>query len=624
MEALDAEELRAMLPFLTVSYPPPSGVLAQELAPFQTALTPWLYVVVGLTAVAAVLLVWRRHPAWAALCAAAAFLTVSVLCNFNRDRREGWEEDEYARLATLRADELYYYIPDPGRVRLAACGNDNLAADAMYFRSLFFIYQTSNARGSGELIYHMYDVMQSLNPRWKEPQLTGPVLVSALAGGNAAMRDDRIELARKLLLRSQKQFPHDFRFLDLEANLYWTAAASPAEEKNYSRRLVEIYAEILDRFKPYYTLHPEAIPYLEYAPRPVRRAIAAAAAVWWNRRFPHSTLTQAQMDEQLTAADRADLAKYWEGLEHPGDESGGSVATALQFATSIWKKYCRGRTELRANLLMSLDAPDDRQELFTRAVALDRALEADLENPLLDQRERPEKLLQFLRWTDVARRTACELQVAAFLKKYDRLPTQAEFNRLAWEINRRLSPPALPEKPPSPVPPPEDPFGWAYGYAPGADGRSFAVRSRFDEVYQTDLKASRLLTLIDMTAADAGQRPTDLDEVHRFLIKRYPHGQVVPAPILDSFGPERDTVDAPCGGRFELRQGRLYVPADVKLFWKLRGALVKLTFDELLDRIAPYAPPLAPDKAAGSGTPAGSPGAQPPRAPQTGQVLPYS
>ncbi|HTL53969.1 MAG TPA: hypothetical protein VL860_15455 [Planctomycetota bacterium] len=565
--------------------PSPTGGLAQDLAPFQAALTPWLWAGSALALVGAGLLIARGKSTVAGFSFILACLCAAVACNLARDARVGWEEDAYRRVAALPADELVTYIPEPHRVRLAACGNDNLAADAMWFRSLFFIYETSDARGSGEMIYHMYDVMQDLNPTWKEPQLLGPVLVSALSGENRQMQDNRIALARRLLEKSQQQFPRDYRFYDLEANLYWSSTADLETAQANARAMIQLYQQIFDRYDSIYALHPEQNPILEYVRPPIRAQIAAAAAEWWDARFAGQSLTPDEQDARITDADKQALKAHWEKFRQ---SAGREVVMALDMAATQWQYYHSTRAELRAHLLMSLDSPDYRNELFSRAAAFCSVLLSELQNPTLNEQERPEKLLSFYRWDDVFRRVGYELEVEKFSISQRRLPTDAEFRQLAWQFHRSHGDPQM-GPPPAEPPAPHDPFGWPYRYIPATDGKHFTVHSRFDAVYKTNLKASRLLTLVDNARARLGHMPVNLQEVHESLLAQYPPGQTVPAPVLDSFGPDRDCVTAPCGGTFELQDGHLFAPADVQTWWKVRKEFNKLGFDAVFDKTRPYA-----------------------------------
>lgn len=571
----------------------PSSALARQLAPLQAGLSPWLWLGVGLAGLLAAFFARRRLPVAAALTAAAALLGLAMVLDIDRDRRVGWEQDRFQRLSTLRADELYYYLPDPSRVRLAACGNSNIAADFMYFRSLFFIYETTDTRGSGDLIYRMYDVIQDLNPRWKEPQLTGPVLVSALSGEDRQLRDNRIDQAGRLLRRSQTEFPDDFRFLDLEANLFWGAAADAAEDQRNARQMIDLYGRILERYPDFYRLHPDRNPFLEYATQPVRDRIAELAEAWWRPRFPRYDRLAPPPD--LSAADREVLVAYWQTQRAQADTG---VQTALAAAEAMWNNYRDSRRDLRDRLLMSLNAPDYRAELAERALAFCEVLAHELQNPLLDERDRPGKVLDYLRWTDVFRQAGYELQIDGFQRQFERLPTRAEFEQMAWRLQREPGDPS--ELPPMPQPPPSprDPCGWAYAYEIDSSGRQFRVRSHFAGVYRAALKANRLLTLLDQTRDRLGRAPTGLYEVQAYLKQKYPATGVLPPPILESFGADRDPVASPCGGRFDFKEGQLFVPADVQTWLTLKKVLDKRPFADLHRWTRPYAPPAPLDPAA--------------------------
>ena len=126
---------------------------------------------------------------WAACSAILALLGVAALLQARVDRHAP-ERNELAGIL---------YVPSGAFVKQTALGFDQAWADLLWIRTIGYYADQSTREGKFTYLYHMLDIVTTLDPRWLYPYLFGGVTLS--------LDLDRPDLANKLLRKAIPEHP---------------------------------------------------------------------------------------------------------------------------------------------------------------------------------------------------------------------------------------------------------------------------------------------------------------------------------------------------------------------------------------------------------------------------------
>ena len=128
----------------------------------------------------------RRWVAWSAI---LMLLGVAGLLQARVDRHAP-DRNELAGIL---------YIPSGTFVKQIALGFDQAWADLLWLRTIGYFADQTTRRGKFTYLYHMLDIITTLDPRWLYPYLFGGVTLS--------LDLDRPDLANKLLRKAIVEHP---------------------------------------------------------------------------------------------------------------------------------------------------------------------------------------------------------------------------------------------------------------------------------------------------------------------------------------------------------------------------------------------------------------------------------
>ena len=126
---------------------------------------------------------------WVASSAILALLGVAALLQARVDRHAPDGNDLAGVL----------YIPSSAFVKQTALGFDQAWADLLWVRTIGYYADQSTREGKFTYLYHMLDIVTTLDPRWLYPYLFGGVTLS--------LDLDRPDLANKLLRKAIPAHP---------------------------------------------------------------------------------------------------------------------------------------------------------------------------------------------------------------------------------------------------------------------------------------------------------------------------------------------------------------------------------------------------------------------------------
>ena len=126
----------------------------------------------------------------------AAVLLLLLLTGFIQTRVD-------RRMPAMEVPSQFLYVPSGTFLKQAALGYDQAWADLLWFRAIGYYADQVTEEGKFTYLYHMLDIITTLDPKWLYPHMFGGITLS--------LDLDRPDLANELLEKALVEHPDNWK-----------------------------------------------------------------------------------------------------------------------------------------------------------------------------------------------------------------------------------------------------------------------------------------------------------------------------------------------------------------------------------------------------------------------------
>ncbi|MDP3937504.1 MAG: hypothetical protein Q8R92_05135 [Deltaproteobacteria bacterium] len=120
------------------------------------------------------------------------------------------------------------YVPSGAFLKQSALGYEQAWADLLWFRTIGYYADQVTDKGKFDYLYHMLDIITTLDPKWLYPHLFGGITLS--------LELNRPDLANQLLEKALSEHPDDWKVPFLIGFNAYFGMGDPATAANYIER----------------------------------------------------------------------------------------------------------------------------------------------------------------------------------------------------------------------------------------------------------------------------------------------------------------------------------------------------------------------------------------------------
>ncbi len=132
------------------------------------------------------------------------------------------------RTPGMQVPSQLLYVPSGAFLKQTALGYEQAWADLLWFRTIGYYADQVTEKGKFEYLYHMLDIMTTLDPKWLYPHLFGGITLS--------LELNRPDLANTLLEKAFTEHPGEWKVPFLIGFNAYFGMGDPATAANYIER----------------------------------------------------------------------------------------------------------------------------------------------------------------------------------------------------------------------------------------------------------------------------------------------------------------------------------------------------------------------------------------------------